>query len=768
MLKAILLVALPLFSFSSISNEHTPSDRDVPLSKISRLAKDLAKYHFEDAAEIVITKYEELGATEQLVLGVRKAVAKSLEKELKKPPTAKQIQTLAKASRAVAAALVKEAANTEDGGFLPEELLTAALAFDSQDEGANEALGNQRCDDGVWRSAEGTKVFTRRTEMATNAERLRRKDYTLNPIPKEQLDPILLSATIGPASGLRGTGELKDFTLCSSTPYSTLRQEALKLLRTMHFSSWLVIEDRMATSPSPSKGVDYTLLLHHKEYEKAIDIAAGAGRYDQEASGNYTPQEAKQALGGFWSNQPKKSFIDERLWLSALNSFQNLNGSGVLQEGALLSGPEWLRLANNEYCVRYMYGESVARLLGKTVDEELSTQAQKIVRTSRLLPTAGIIGCREYVRQLVIAGKDPHISRILHIKQDADLSGDLRMKAISIVEFLHETELFAPFIKGTAGGPEDLDYSGVLEQTEKAFGLKLDEFEEKWESWILGNKQRSVIDLLGAAHDQKESGQLAVVLTKLNAHRKAANVFNWAMTDLRLGEVALSADLSRGCQLHADYLDNHPERHGRWPDAHLQDARDDDFSPEGAWAGRKSVIAFKGAEACIDEWLGTFYHRLPLTTANLIKIGFGVSSKGVAVLDAGSLSSPSGNHAIVWPYKGQESVGLRFIPEVPNPLDPQGANSQMLEERGYPITLQCGQGTLVRNVRLWVTKSGSEDSLAGDLIGPDNAIFPEDVPKFAWCFIPSKPLKPKTTYTVYFQLEDGGFIWESTFKTGMK
>jgi hypothetical protein len=72
MLKAILLVALPLLTFSPLSNEHIPGERDVPLSKISRLAKDLAKHHFKDAAEFVITKYEELGASSPLNLSIQR------------------------------------------------------------------------------------------------------------------------------------------------------------------------------------------------------------------------------------------------------------------------------------------------------------------------------------------------------------------------------------------------------------------------------------------------------------------------------------------------------------------------------------------------------------------------------------------------------------------------------------------------------------------------------------------------------------------------
>lgn len=758
MLKAILLVALPLITFSPLSGEHPAVERDVPLSKINRLAKDLAKYHFADAAELVVTTYEELGATERLVAALRKTVEKSLEKQLKKPPTSKQVQALAKASRTIAVDLEKESKKEAAEKVIPEDLLVAALVFDSQNKEANEALGNQLCDDGLWRSAENAKVFTRRADMAINAERLRRQDYTLISIPKEELDPILLSATVGPASGLRGTGELDAFTLCGSIPESELRQEALKLLRTMHWASWLVKEGRPVTYPNIRWGcADRVLLLRKKEYERAIDLAVDADRYD--LLGNpYPPEKIKHALGSFSTMDPRRRFTNENMWLSALRGFHHINGSGALHGDTYLPGPEWLSLASNEYCVRYMYGESVARLLGETAEEEGGTQAQKVLRVSRLLPTAGIVGCREYVRELVAAGKDPHISRIIHIKQDADLSGDLRIKAISVAEYLHETERFVPFIKRFQTYSDSADSLGLIEQTEKAMGFKLDVFEEKWKSWVLGNEHRSVIDLLNASTGQEAHGPPAVALAKLNAQRKAAG----------LAEVALNAGLSKGCQLHADYLDNHPERHDRWPDAHLQDAQDEDFSPEGAWAGRNSVIAFNGAKACIDEWLGTFYHRLPLTTANLIQVGFGVSDKGVAVLDAGSLSSADGTYKIVWPYDGQEDVGLRFIPEIPNPLDPRGLNPEMLAARGYPITLQLGKMTPAKNVTMWVSEEGSDDPIVGDLLGPGNAIFPENVPKYAWCFIPSKPLTPKTTYSVSYQLEDGGYTYTSSFKTGNK
>jgi uncharacterized protein YkwD len=126
------------------------------------------------------------------------------------------------------------------------------------------------------------------------------------------------------------------------------------------------------------------------------------------------------------------------------------------------------------------------------------------------------------------------------------------------------------------------------------------------------------------------------IVARVNATRKAAG----------LSLVRLDAELSRGCQLHAKYLARNHRRpevqgmgmHRQYPD--LPGA-----SPEGARAAKGAVIAVVlDPQTCIENWMATLYHRIPILTPNLERIGFGHARieghKWVCVLDTGNGRAP--------------------------------------------------------------------------------------------------------------------------------
>lgn len=122
------------------------------------------------------------------------------------------------------------------------------------------------------------------------------------------------------------------------------------------------------------------------------------------------------------------------------------------------------------------------------------------------------------------------------------------------------------------------------------------------------------------------------LVTRLNAARKAAG----------LPAVRLDAELSRGCQSHARYLSLNQKRgaaHGLA--VHRQDTELPGASPEGAQAAKESVIAVVlDPESCVEDWLATLYHRVPLLTTDLERVGFGHARidgrKWACVLDTGN------------------------------------------------------------------------------------------------------------------------------------
>lgn len=126
------------------------------------------------------------------------------------------------------------------------------------------------------------------------------------------------------------------------------------------------------------------------------------------------------------------------------------------------------------------------------------------------------------------------------------------------------------------------------------------------------------------------------IVAQVNAARKAAG----------LPPVRLDAELSRGCQSHARYLAlNHRRSATLGMDVHGQDANLPGASPEGARAAKESVIAVVlDPQTCIENWIATLYHRIPILAPNLERVGFGHTRMGghkwVCVLDTGNGRKP--------------------------------------------------------------------------------------------------------------------------------
>jgi uncharacterized protein YkwD/DNA-directed RNA polymerase subunit RPC12/RpoP len=123
-----------------------------------------------------------------------------------------------------------------------------------------------------------------------------------------------------------------------------------------------------------------------------------------------------------------------------------------------------------------------------------------------------------------------------------------------------------------------------------------------------------------------------MIVARVNAVRKTAG----------LKPVRLDAVLSRACQSHARYLALHFQRSaGRGMNVHQQDADLPGASPEGAKAAEKSVIAIVlDPQTCVENWMATLYHRLPILTPDLERVGFGIARvnghKWACVLDTGN------------------------------------------------------------------------------------------------------------------------------------
>jgi uncharacterized protein YkwD len=122
------------------------------------------------------------------------------------------------------------------------------------------------------------------------------------------------------------------------------------------------------------------------------------------------------------------------------------------------------------------------------------------------------------------------------------------------------------------------------------------------------------------------------VLARMNEVRKFAG----------LRPVRLDSDLSHGCQLHARYLSlNANKAAAAGMAVHQEDESLSGATPEGARAAKMAVIAvLLDPQSCVDGWMATLYHRIPILAPNLERVGFGHARMGgrkwVCVLDTGN------------------------------------------------------------------------------------------------------------------------------------
>jgi uncharacterized protein YkwD len=220
--------------------------------------------------------------------------------------------------------------------------------------------------------------------------------------------------------------------------------------------------------------------------------------------------------------------------------------------------------------------------------------------------------------------------------------------------------------------------------------------------------------------------------------------------------VTLDEDLSRACQLHADFLIlNNAIGHFEpedWPGA----------TSAGDWAGKKSMIYSVQANwpiyapvDAVDDWMYTLYHRIDLLNPNLRRIGVGYSIKKfkdnyqrkVLVLDCKT--------AVTWgegeirafrcfPAPGMTGVYPQFNDtEVPDPLPTDS-------ERGTVITFQLfgAYGSTFRDVAAQLTNLSTGQPVPVYLHTPQEPYLPDRIYERGVFLIPKDILPLSTEFLV--------------------
>jgi len=215
-----------------------------------------------------------------------------------------------------------------------------------------------------------------------------------------------------------------------------------------------------------------------------------------------------------------------------------------------------------------------------------------------------------------------------------------------------------------------------------------------------------------------------------------------------LSAVTLDARLSKGCMEHARYMQLNKDSDAMAGlNAHQQRPRLRGASAAGAACGKAADLFFgvSDLEVAVDGWMATLYHRRPILSPTLERIGVGYAKlrdgsymAALMFVDAKG-SDVSAKWPVAYPADNQGAVPLEFDDEVPNPV-PGGARA------GYPITLQFPPYDKVTGVRARLV----------DGRGRDVALYLSDPEHPATSFgqygvvslIPKLPLSPKSRYEV--------------------
>lgn len=254
---------------------------------------------------------------------------------------------------------------------------------------------------------------------------------------------------------------------------------------------------------------------------------------------------------------------------------------------------------------------------------------------------------------------------------------------------------------------------------------------------------------------QMVRGQAAV--DRMNLHRKICG----------LNPVVLDIAMSEGCVKHAAYLNQNEDQILAGLDAHHEVSTRPGYTAEGAYAGEHGDITYgHTGTSAIDSWMGTYYHRSPILSPGVTKVGYGDdpgSKTGytIAVLQFQTYTTLDDTLCPARDSKGNQTHGNREG-EVPSPI-PNFSN-----KNGYPIIAYFKESNpRVGLISSSVTAVGAQ--LSHTAISPNhpqNADFEGN----AICLITDDPLPVNTLITVTLNYQLNGaqtLTWSfTTSKTG--
>ena len=487
--------------------------------------------------------------------------------------------------------------------------------------------------------------------------------------------------------------------------------------------------------PAQVRGQVFLLVDSRARYRVALDEALAAGGIDGETH-------------AFQLALRQGSFYDRRGWWT-LDAVADPDLAALV---LLQLMHEWVRFDAQPCLVAGHLNWICNRLYGVPMPPTLRSAEGTRARAAdptRLWFAArrGTSAARLWLLAQLAEGERTLFERCLQ-DQLGEVRGGLLARATLEVERLQVLGRLSAVLEATAGRQDR------VAAFEEALGRSLPDLDRDFERW-LADRRGGLAQRLEA-----EARRLEAERTGRRGARDPAGEFLSALQGLRAEAIGASSwtlrlepELSAAAALHARYLALNPDLHSTWQALHVQRPDRPGYDARGARAGVNSVILPASTpRAALEAWMGTCLHRIPLLEPGLFGIGLG-QAEGVVVLDVATLvAEPGGELWVPWPPPGAERVPLRMVPEIPSPLP--GVEQAGL---GFPITLQVRGDDLGRplEVRLALHR-GDPDGPAVEVLAVEpRANHPAPIPADTWCVIPTRPLEPRTRYSVRVESEGG-------------
>ena len=216
-----------------------------------------------------------------------------------------------------------------------------------------------------------------------------------------------------------------------------------------------------------------------------------------------------------------------------------------------------------------------------------------------------------------------------------------------------------------------------------------------------------------------------------------------------LSAVTLDAKLSKGCMEHANYMRRNKDSDAMVGlNAHRQRPNLRGASAAGAACGVAADLFFgvSDLEVAVDGWMATLYHRRPIPSPTLERIGVGYSKlpdgsymAALMFVDSNAVDV-TGKWPVKYPADNQAGIPIEFGAEVPNPI-PGGARA------GYPITIQFPPYDKITGVRATLVDEKGKD-VAFYLSDPEHPAMTTFGQWGVVCLIPKLPLRADSRYEV--------------------